>query len=439
MDWWLVVLLLLAGMFILMLLKYPVAFVFLTINLVVFFLLLGGSAGIRTMVLSLFNSLFSFTFIAIPMFLLMGEILFRSGMAVRSINSLDMLMGKIPGRLSILTALAGVIFAATSGSVMANTAMLGSIMTPEMEKRGYHRSMIFGPIMGVGGLAMLIPPSALAVLYASIAEISVGAVLIGGIIPGILLGALYIAQIIIRVQRNPSLAPAYEVKSLPAGVKLLSFIKDVLPLGILIFAVIGTILLGLATPSESAALGALGAILLCFYNRSFSFKLLWACAFNTFKICGMTFAIIAASVGFGQILAYTGAVKQISALVTVLPLAPIVIVILTQLIVVVFGCFMDVVPIMMITIPIFFPIVYALELDPLWFAIINLVNLQMANITPPFGMNLFIMKGVAGPDTKMAEIYRSVMPFLLCNLIGIAIILVFPQTTTWLPSLIRSV
>jgi tripartite ATP-independent transporter DctM subunit len=231
------------------------------------------------------------------------------------------------------------------------------------------------------------------------------------------------------------------VESPPFGVKALSFIKDVLPLGILIFAVIGTILLGLATPSESAALGALGAlgaIVLCFYNRSFSFKLLWECALNTFKICGMTFAIIAASVGFGQILAYTGAVKQISTIVTNLPLSPIVIVILTQLIVIVFGCFMDVVPIMMITIPIFFPIIYALGLNPLWFAIINLVNLQMANITPPFGMNLFIMKGVAGPDAKMGQIYRSVVPFIICNVIGLTIILMFPATTTWLPGLIRS-
>lgn len=438
MEWYHIVILMLAGMFILMAMKYPIAFVFLTVNLLAFFLLMGGVPGVRTMVLSLFNSLFTFTFVAVPMFLFMGEILFRSGMAVRSINSLDMLMGRIPGRLSILTALAGIIFAATSGSVMANTAMLGSIMTPEMEKRGYHKTMIFGPITGVGGLAMLIPPSALAVLYASIAEISVGAVLIGGVIPGLVLGFLFIFQIIIRVKRNPSLAPAYEMKTISSGEKILSLIKDVFPLGILIFAVIGTILLGLATPSESAALGALGAIILCFYNRSFSLKLIWECALDTFKICGMTFAIIAASVGFGQLLAYTGAVKNISTLVTALPFSPIAIVILTQIIVIVFGCFMDVVPIMMITIPIFFPIIYALGLNPLWFAVINLVNLQMANITPPFGMNLFIMKGVAGPDTKMGDIYRSVLPFMVCNVIGLALMLIFPEMVTWLPGLIRN-
>lgn len=430
-----ILILMLAGMFLLMAFKYPICFVFMTVNLVAFFLLMGGAKGITTFATSLFNSVFSFTYIAIPMFLFMGELLFRSGMAVRSINALDSMMGRVPGRLSVLTAIAGVIFAATSGSVMANTAMIGSIMTPQMLEKGYDKRMIFGPITGVGGLAMLIPPSALAVLYASIAQIPVGSVLIAGIIPGIILGVLFIGQIILRVKLNPSLAPAYEVSHIPLKEKLIGLVKDVLPLGILIFAVIGTILLGLATPSESAALGALGALVLCLYNRTFSWKLIKQCAISTFKITGMIFAIIAASVGFGQLLAYTGAVKNLSMLVAGLPLAPILIVILTQIVVIIFGCFMDVVPIMMITIPIFFPIVDMLGLNPLWFAVINLVNLQMANITPPFGMNLFIMKGVAPKGTTMGEIYQSIWPFIVCNIIGIALMLIFPSLTTWLPGI----
>jgi len=435
MEWWQSLLLVIGLVLLFMASKYPIAFVFLSVNLGMFFVFLKGFSGLKMYVLSLLDSLNLFSMVAVPMFMLMGDVLFRSGMAMRSINAMEKLLKKMPGRLSVLSSIAGIIFAATSGSVMANTAMLGSLLGDEMRKKGYHKDMIFGPIMSAGTLAMLIPPSAQAVLYASIAEISVGQVLIGGVIPGVILGLGFMGYIIIRCKLNPSLAPMYDVEATPLKEKLRSFVFDILPLGILIFAVIGTIILGIATPLEAAALGALGAFLLCFYNRTFSWKLLKDSAISTFKMTGMVFAIVAGATGFGQMLSFMGAVSNISTFATSLDVHPIVIVIVTQIVIIIGGAFIDSVPLMMMTIPIFFPIITKLGFDPIWFAVLNMVNLSMANVTPPFGMVLFVMKGVAPKGTTMGEVYRSIVPYLIVDVLVMALMIIFPPMVTWLPSL----
>ena len=439
MDWMqilVVVFIILLG---LMALRYSVAFVFLSVTLGMFLVFMPGPSGFRMYAVSLMDSLNSFNYIAIAMFMLMGDMLFRSGMAMRAINALEKMLGKVPGRLSVLAAVSGIIFAATSGSVMANTAMLGTLLCPEMEKKGYHRRMIFGPIMGVSTLAMLIPPSALAVLYASLAQISVGKVLIAGIVPGLMMGILYIIYIANTAKKHPDWAPTEEsILLATAKEKVVGFFSDVLPLGGLIFLVIGTIIIGMATPSEAAALGALGAFLLCIYNKTLSLKLVNESALASLKTVGMVFAIIMGTVGFGQMLAFTGSISGITKLVAGLNVPPIVIIILTQLVVLVLGLFIDVVPIMMMTIPIFLPVVIQLGYDPIWFACLNLVNMSMANITPPFGMVLFVMKGVAPKGTTINEVYASVMPFIIIDAAILVFMIAFPAAVTWLPGVIYS-
>jgi tripartite ATP-independent transporter DctM subunit len=317
--------------------------------------------------------------------------------------------------------------------------MLGTLLCPEMEKKGYHRKMIFGPIMGVSTLAMLIPPSALAVLYASMAQISVGKVLIAGIVPGLAMGILYIVYIVGTAKRHPEWAPTDEaLHAASIQEKLRGLLFDVLPLGVLIFLVIGTIIGGFATPSEAAALGALGAFLLCIYNKTLSVKLISESALASLRTVGMVFAVIMGTTGFGQMLAFSGAVSGVSRLVTGLDVAPVVIIILTQVVVLVLGFFIDVVPIMMMTIPIFLPIVVQLGYDPIWFACLNLVNMSMANITPPFGMVLFVMKGVAPKGTTIQEIYSSVMPFIIIDAVITILMIIFPNAITWLPSTMYS-
>lgn len=435
MEWWQTLLLILSVLFLLMATGYPVAFIFLTVTLVMFNLFLGGLPGVKMFILSINDSLYTFTLVAVPMFILMGEALFRSGIAMRAINSLDNLLGVIPGRLSALASGIGILFGAVSGSMMANTAMLGSVLIPEMQKRGYHKVMIFGPLMGGGSLAVLIPPSAIAVLFASIAQISAGKVLIAGTLPGVVLGLLYVIYIIVRAQLNPALAPIYEVEKVPFKTKIKSLWLDVAPLGVIIFAVIGTIMLGIATPSEAAALGALGTFLVCAYNKTFNFKLLKEVSYNTFKTTAMIFTIIAASVGFGQMLAYTGAVAKVAEIATTVDVSPLLIVAIMTFIVIILGTFLDTIPLMMIIIPIFFPIIAKLGLDPIWFAVIMIVAIKIGAYTPPYGMLLFVMKGVAPKDTTMMDIYRSIFPFIIIDIILIALLIIFPKIALLLPSL----
>ena len=432
-------LIILGALLILMFTRYPVAFVFMTLNCCLFFVLLNGATGLSMFTSTLYDSIATFTLLPVPMFLLMGELLFRSGVAQRAINALDKLLGRIPGRMSVLTCVAGIIFAATSGSTMANTAMLGSLLVPEMEKKGYNRKMVLGPIMGSGDLAMLIPPSGTAVLFAATAQISVGKVLMSGLIPGVILGLAFIAYIIITTLRHPELAPDdSNLVRVSLGTKLKLLVVDVLPLGVLIFAVIGTILLGIATPSEAAALGALGALALCAYNRTFTWKVIKESCISSVKMTAMCFGIIIGATGFGQMLAYTGVVGNLTALATSLPVPPVIVVILMLIVVFIGGCFMDVVPLMMITIPIFYPIINGLHLDPIWFASLCLVGLSVGNITPPFGMLLFVMQGVAPKGTTMKEVYTAAFPYVLITILVIGIMILIPGLCTWLPSIIYS-
>ena len=402
------------------------------------FLVLSGMAGANMFILSIFTSLFNFTFIAVPMFILMGEILFHSGLGNKALNALEQLLGKVPGRLSIVATVAGVVFGAVSGSAMANTALLGSTLAPEMKKRGYDKKMIYGPIMGVSGLAVLIPPSGLAVLYASIANISVGELLIAGVVPGLVMGTLYLVQIVIRVYLNPSWAPAYEVDKVSLEKKLASILINIFPLSILFFAVVGTIIMGVATPSESAAMGAFGAVILSFLHQKLNFNLLKTALFNTFTSSVMIFSIICGTVGFGQILAYAGIISKISTFATSLDVHPIIILFLMQVVVFILGCFMSSIPIMMITIPIFFPVILQLGFDPIWFAVINIVVIETGSITPPFGMILFLMKGIAyKDDVTMTDLYKGVVPFIACNIATVILIILLPGIATWLPSTIQ--
>ena len=439
MIWWQTLCIIMAALLLLMFTRYPVAFVFMTLNCFLFYFLLKGTTGLSMFTSTLYESIATFTLLPVPMFLLMGELLFRSGVAQRAINALDRIMGKIPGRMSVLTCIAGIIFAATSGSTMANTAMLGSLLVPEMEEKGYDRKMILGPIMGSGDLAMLIPPSGTAVLFAATAQISVGKVLMSGLIPGVILGVAFIVYIILKTVRHPEIAPDdtnLEKAAVSTKLKLLVF--DVLPLGVLIFAVIGTILLGMATPSEAAALGALGALLLCLYNRTFTWEVIKQSCISSVKMTAMCFGIIIGATGFGQILAMSGVVSHLTQLATSLPVPPVVIVIMMIIIVYIGGCFMDVVPLMMITIPIFYPIVNGLGLDPIWFASLCLVGLSVGNITPPFGMLLFIMQGVAPKGTTMKQVYSAAFPYVIITTLVIALMICVPQLCTWLPGVIYS-
>jgi len=435
MEWWMVL-----GSFILALLLvlasgFPIAFGFLMIDLLGALIFIGPM-GLQQMTLQVFSSLATFTLTPIPLFILMGELMFHSGIANNTIDVIDKWLGRLPGRLSLLAAGTGVLFAALSGSTLANTAMLGTVLLPEMRRRGYHVSMAVGPIIGVGGLAMLIPPSSLAVVLASIGHISVSKILVGGVIPGLLLGTLIAAYIIVRCWLNPSLAPRYEVAPANFREKITGLVKYVLPLGFIIFMVLGLMLLGIATPTEAASSGTIATILVTLFYRRLTWKMIKASVIGTLEISIMVLMIVAASNTFSSLLAYTGATRGLLAVVENLSVPPLVILICMQLVVFVMGTFMETISIMMICMPIFMPIVKMLGFDPVWFGVIMLINFETGFITPPFGMLLFVMKGVA-TELSIKEICYAAAPFIVIEIVAMTMIIAWPQLVLWLPSFVQ--
>jgi tripartite ATP-independent transporter DctM subunit len=436
MEWWTVLLFFTGGLIILLGLGFPIAFAFLLMDLLGI-LIFMGPLGLQQITLQIFSSLATFTLAPIPLFILMGELMFHSGIAYNTIDVLDKWLGRLPGRLSLLAASGGTLFSALSGSTLANTAMLGTVLLPEMKRRGYKPSMTVGPIVGVGGVAMLIPPSALAVVLASIGHISVGQILVGGIVPGLMLGALYTLYIVVRCWINPALAPRYEVIPAAFMEKLISFIRYVLPLGFIIFMVLGLMLLGLATPTEAAASGVVATLLVTLCFKRLNWKMLKASIIGTLEVTIMVFMIIAASKTFSSILAFSGATQGLLDQVQKLDLYPLLLLLGMQLVVFILGAFMETISIMMICLPIFMPIIKVLGFDPVWFGVLMLINLEMGQITPPFGMLLFVMKGVAPSEVTIQEICWAAFPYIIFDILVMALIIVWPSLVLWLPSLIR--
>jgi tripartite ATP-independent transporter DctM subunit len=435
MEWWIILGLIFCALMFLFLIGVPVAFSFLFINVIGVYLLWGGEGGINQLVLSVYRSVSTFSLLPVPLFILMGEVMFRAGIAPKMMDTLDKWLGRIPGRLSLLAVGGGTLFSTLSGSAMAGCAMLGSVLVPEMEKRGYSKTMSIGPIIGSGGLAIMIPPSALGVLLASLSRISVGGMLMAIIIPGIIMAVLYAGYIVLRSVLQPHLTPSYEIGFVPFAEKLMLTLRYILPLGSIVFLVIGLMFIGVATPTESAALGALGCFVLVFIYQGWNWKVIKESIASTLRITVMMFMIMTGAMAFSQILAFSGASSGLVSLAGGLDLPPIMILIFMQLLLIFMGVFMEPLTIMMVTLPIYMPIVKALGFDPLWFGTIMLINMEMATTTPPFGLVLFVMKGVAPPDTRMGDIYKAGLPFLLCDVVAMTLVMVFPSLALYLPSL----
>jgi len=435
MDWVTLFIIILSALIFLLFLGVPVAFSFLFINLL-FGYIFWGENGLTQLILSTFRSISSFSLLPVPLFLLMGEIMFLFGIAQNMMETLEKWMGRLPGRLSLLAVIGGVLFATLSGSSMAGCAMLGQTLLPEMEKKGYKPQITLGPIMGCGTLAAMIPPSALGVLLACLAQISVGDFLLSIILPGLLMAALFALYIILRCILQPGLAPQYEVEKVPFRQKIVLSVKFLLPLGLVIFAVIGLIIFGVATPTESAAVGALVCFLLAFFYKGFRGEILKKAVMNSVKITVMMFMILSGASTFSQLLAYTGASQNLVQLAIALPLPPIVILLFMQFILILLGTFMEPLSILMVALPIYMPIIRQLGINPLPFCSVLLINMEMATISPPDGLVLYTMKAVA-PQYSMGEIYKASIPFVIIDAIAMAIIMIFPDIALFLPSIAK--
>ncbi len=431
MEWWEAFLVIMGALFALMFSGLPVAFAFLIVNLVGAYLFFGGLPGMFQLVIQISESLTSFTLVPVALFLLMGEIMFHSGIGFDLLDTLDKWFGRLKGRLALMAVGGGVLFSALTGNSMGSIALLGSTLVPEMERRGYGKPMSLGPILGSGGLAIMIPPSGLAVLLGVVAELSIGRILIAIILPGIIMAALYALYILGRCAIDPDAAPAFDIAPTPWPVKLRAGALHILPVGFIIFMVVGVIFVGLATPSESAASGALATFLLALARGRMSRDVFRRAVVGSLEISVMLLLIISGALAFTQMLAFTGATEGLVNTVLSAEAGPITVIGLMILTVILLGMVMGPVPIMLVTLPVFVPVVETLGYDPIWFAVLYLIALETGATSPPFGAGLFVMKGVAPQGTTMGEIYRAAVPFLICDLLAILVVLAFPALVAW--------
>ena len=481
MEWYFALVLLLGTVCTLMFMGLPVALAFFAANVLGTALFINGDIGLVLMPMEFHNAI-KFTLAPISLFLLMGEILLQTGVAFKAISAIDRMIAKVPGRLSVVSVVGGTVFSSLSGSTIANTAILGSVLLPDMMKRGYKPSIAMGPIMAVGGIAMLIPPSALAVLLASLAEQSVAQLLIAGIVPGVLMAVLFFAYVVGRCIMDPTLAPAYEPDessfdapvtlevnlggktrwsgSYDGGLKhainrLLPFFLYILPLGIIFVVVVGSIFFKIAAPTEAAAMGSLAALAACYFFKifkntikisgidgaEFTFKDIWRSLMETTKINVMILFIIAGSLVFSQALSNSGATNGLLEYVTSFQLTQLMVVIIMMVVLLFLGAFMDQVSMLLLTLPFFLlgstSLQVTFDIDVIWLMVLMLITMEISLITPPFGLLLYVMKGVAPFDVSLGQVVRSALPFIVIELLVLILLIIFPEVATWLPKQLK--
>ena len=410
----------------------PVALTFIGINIVGAWLYMGAEPGLVQLVRSSVSSVMAFSLTPIPLFVLMGEILFHTGLAFKVIEGVERLIMHVPGRLAVVAVVAGTVFSAISGSTIATTAMLGSLMLPVMLARGYHPTIATGPIMAIGAVDMLIPPSALTVLLGSLSGISISKLLIGGVLPGILLSISFVAWIIIRVRISPHLAPnETSVVHHKGWERWQPFFAYVLPTLSIFGVVVGALAAGWATPTECAALGAFATMVLAAFYKALKWQAVLKSLKGTAGISGMILFIILGATTFAQILSFSGASTGLVQFITGQGLSSAWIVVGMMLMLIFLGIFVD--QVSMITLPIFMPIVTALGIDPIWFGVMFLICMQLGLLLPPHGLLLMTMRGVAPSSVTMAHIFVAVVPYVVMSLILLLAVFFIPGIATWLP------
>ncbi|HEY1291241.1 MAG TPA: TRAP transporter large permease subunit [Burkholderiales bacterium] len=436
MSWDAAAWLMLGGSTVLLFLGLPVAFSFLVINLLGAWLFLGGEAGLTQLVRNAVISVASFSLTPIPLFILMGEVLFHTGLAVKVIDGVERLIRQLPGRLAVVAVVAGTVFSAISGSTIATTAMLGSLMLPVMLARGYHPTMATGPLMAIGAVDMLIPPSALTVLLGSLSGISISKLLIGGVVPGLLLSVAFVAYIVARVKLNPALAPASSFVEYRGWERLRPFLQYVVPLVSIFAVVVASMSAGWATPTESAAIGALFTMVLAMLYRSLTVKNLVMALRGTTAISGMILFIIVGATTFSQVLSFSGASSGLVDLIAGTGMPPLAVIAAMMLLLIFLGLFVEQVSMMLITLPIYMPLVQKYGVDPVWFGVMFLICMQLGLLLPPHGLLLMTMKGVAPPQVRMGHIFQAVLPYIVMSLLLLALVFLVPAVAVWLPKVL---
>lgn len=415
-----------------LILGLPLAFVLGGVS-VIFLYFTWGFDSFYMVASQIWGTMGSFTLVAIPLFVFMAMVLERTGVAKDLYRMMHLWFGGLRGGLAIGTLVICAVFAAMVGISGAAVVAMGTIALPSMLERGYDRKMALGVINTGGGWGILIPPSILMILYALITGVSVGQMFAAGIMPGVLLMVMTVIYILVRSTLQPHLAPALPPEERGTWPEKLRALRAVLlPIGVVIM-VLGSIIGGITTPTEAAAMGVLGSLISAAVYRQLKWSILQEAAIRTFKLTGMIMWILFAAHAFSAAYQSMGAQDLIEGLMQHIPGGPWGIIIAMMVIIFFLAMVLDPVGIMLITLPVFMPIVKSLGFDPIWFGILFVINMEIGYKTPPFGFNLFYLKGVVPPGITMKDIYTSVIPFVIIEILAIAIIMVFPEIATWLP------
>lgn len=374
---------------------------------------------------------------AIPMFLLMGSIVYVSGIATALFNAARLWLSVLPGGLAVAANAASAGFAAGCGSSVASAAAMGRLAIPEMLKAGYEKGLASGVVASAGTIAALIPPSILMVLYGIFAETSIVDLLIAGIIPGLMTAGAYTAMIILRCWRNPALAPhvAYAGDNLRR--ERWQALGEVWPLFVLVLGVIGGLYTGVVTPTEAGAAGALLALVIAVIQRRMTLSKLWQAVRDAVMTTAQIFFVGMGALMFTRLLSFSGASAMLTDLVAPLGLDPLLIVIAMTAVYLVLGMFLDPIGIMLITMPVFIPLLKALDLDLVWYGVLVVKFIEIGMLTPPLGFNVFVVSGVTGREIPVTTIFRGVGWFLVCDLIVVTLLIAFPQLSLFLPALMN--
>jgi tripartite ATP-independent transporter DctM subunit len=398
--------------------------------------LFWGPNALSMLVLKAFGATSSFEFLSIPLFIFMAAMLERSGIADDLYATMYKFFGKRRGGLAVGTVIICTIFAAMSGVSAAATVSMGLLALPAMLSRGYSKELALGTIAAGGSLGILIPPSVTMIVYGLVAGVSVGKLYAGGVLPGLLLSALFIAYILVRSHFNPALAPIAPLEQEFTWRDKLVSLKGLIFPTLLIFSVLGAILTGISSVSEAAAVGALGSIIATLLKQGFNRRVFQEAADTTLLVTCLIFWIIVGAGAFSTLYTAMGVSGLIQDSVLSLGANLYVILLMMQAVLLILGMVMDTVGIIMITVPVFVPIIAALGFDPIWFGVLFIINMEIGFLTPPFGYNLFYLKGVAPPSVTMGDLYRSIIPFVGLMLLGLGICMAVPDIILRLPSLL---
>jgi tripartite ATP-independent transporter DctM subunit len=432
---WLPIVYLAGGLVLGLVTGLPMAFALASSSIIVSWIFVGPMS-LPFVATNIFGMMSSMVLVAMPLFIFMACVLEKCGVAHALYDFMQQLLGGLRGGLSMGTVLICTLIAAMSGVTTTGVVTMGIIALPIMLKHGYSKSIAIGPILAGGALGILIPPSVSLIIYGMIARVSIGRLFAAGIIPGLMLSILFLSYIGIRCYFQPHLAPALPREERVSVKEKILLAKGLVLPALLIFAVLGSIFLGIASPTEAAAVGAVGALVSAAVNRRLNWQMVKEAGYRAMAINGMIMWILFGTSCFTSIFFRTGGTQLVQDAIIGAGLDPIHFFLIAVVIMISFGFFVDEITEMMIIIPILLPIVIELGYDPVWFGILFMVEEQMDYLTPPFGFTLFYMKGVAPPEVSMGDIYRSILPFIAIQFIVMLVILFFPQITLWLPDVL---